>query len=74
MDRSVIVYAFCSEKVYVCSAICMTKTAYDLLVYCTSNGTQFFVFKILHEGFYTLQICMRIDIAKPELYLNFGRK
>ena len=36
-----------------------------LLVYCTSNGTQFFVFKILHGGFFTLKICMRIDIAKP---------
>ena len=24
-----------------------------LLVYCTSNRTQFFVFKILHEGFFT---------------------
>ena len=36
-----------------------------LLVYCTSNGTQFFVFKILHEGFFTLKICMRIDTARP---------
>ena len=35
-----------------------------LLVYCTSNGTQFFVFKILHEGFFTLKICIRIDITK----------
>ena len=26
-----------------------------LLVYCTSNGTQFFVFKILHECFITLK-------------------
>ena len=43
-----------------------------LLFYCTSNGTQFFVFKILHEGFFTLKICMRIDIAKPKLDLNFG--
>ena len=31
----------------------------------TSNGTQFFVFKILHEGFFTLKIRMRINIAKP---------
>ena len=38
---------------------------YSLLVYCTSNGTQFFVFKILHECFFTLKICMRIDTAKP---------
>ena len=45
---------------------------FRLLVYCTSNGTHFFVFKILHEGFFTLKICMRIDIAKPELDLNFG--
>ena len=29
------------------------------------NGTQFFVFKILYEGFFTLKNCMRIDIAKP---------
>ena len=36
-----------------------------LLVYCTSNGTQFFVFKILHEGFFTLKICICIEIAKP---------
>ena len=43
-----------------------------LLVYCTSNETQFFVFKILHEGFFTLKICMRIDIANPLLDLNFG--
>ena len=34
-------------------------------IYCTSNGTQFFVFKIFHEGFFTLKICMRIDISKP---------
>ena len=27
--------------------------------------------KILHEGFFTLKICIRIDIAKPELDLNF---
>ena len=37
----------------------------SLLIYCTPNGTQFFAFKILHEGFFTLKICMRIDIAKP---------
>ena len=42
------------------------------LVYCTLNGTQFFVFKILHEGFFILKICMRIDISKPYLDLNFG--
>ena len=28
--------------------------------YCTSNGIQFFVLKILHEGFFTLKICMCI--------------
>ena len=27
--------------------------------------TQFFVFEILHEGFFTLKICIRIIIAKP---------
>ena len=33
-----------------------------LLVYCTSNGTQFFVFKILHEGFFTLWIvCAKVQ-------------
>ena len=40
-----------------------------LLVYCTSNGTQFFAFKTLHEGFFTLKICMRKDIAKLSLDL-----
>ena len=38
-----------------CVMICL------LLVYCTSNGTQFFVLKILHEGFFTLKICLHID-------------
>ena len=36
-----------------------------VVVYCISNGTQFFVLKMLHKGFFTLNICMRIDIAKP---------
>ena len=33
----------------------------------------FSFFKILNEGFFTLKICMRIDVAKPYLDLNFGR-
>ena len=47
---------------------------YVVLVYCTLNGTQFFVFRILRDGFFTLKTCMRIDIAKLYLYLdlNFG--
>ena len=36
-----------------------------LLVYCTSNGTQFFVFKVLHKSYFTLKVCMRIEIVKP---------
>ena len=27
---------------------------------------------MLHEGFFALKICMRIDITKPQLDLNFG--
>ena len=52
--------------VQICSltSILMVCVLY-VLVYCTSNGTQFFVFEILHEGLFTLKICMRIDIAKP---------
>ena len=36
-----------------------------LLVYCTSNGTQFFVFKILHKSYFTLKVGMRIEIVNP---------
>ena len=47
------------------SSFCYSVLRVLLLVYFTSNGTQFFGFKILHEGFFILKICMRIDIAKP---------
>ena len=36
-----------------------------LQVYCTSNGTQCFAFKTLLKGFFTLKICISIEIAKP---------
>ena len=36
----------------------------SLLEYCTSNGTQFFVFKILHLSYFIPKVCMRIEIAK----------
>ena len=53
---------------YCVASDCACIWSHDVLVYCTSNGTQFFVFKILHEEFFTLKIC----IAKPYLNLNFG--
>ena len=36
-----------------------------LLYYCTSNGTQFFELEILHSSYFTLKVCMHIEIAKP---------
>ena len=36
-----------------------------LLVYCSSSGTQFFFFKIVHKSYFTLTVCMRIEIVKP---------
>ena len=32
----------------------------------------FSFFKTLHEGLFTLKICMRIAMAKPYLDFNFG--
>ena len=36
-----------------------------VLLYCTSNGTQLFVFKILHESSFTMRVCMGIETVKP---------
>ena len=33
--------------------------------YIAPQMEQFFVFKILHEGFVTVKICMHSDIANP---------
>ena len=37
-----------------------------------SNVTQFFVFKILHKSYFTLKVCIGIEITKPQLELNFS--
>ena len=44
-----------------------TKSDSDVIVYwyiSPQMELSFFVLKILHEGFFTLKICMPIDIAK----------
>ena len=42
------------------TALCMYATVVLHL-----NGTQLFIFKILHTSYFTLKVCMRIEIAKP---------
>ena len=48
--------------VYFMSMVVQMKTITGIL-YLKWNTV--LVFKILHEGFFTLKICMRIDVAKP---------
>ena len=50
---------------------CYQTDTFIILKKSTSNGTQFFIFKILHESNFTLRVCMGIEIAKPQLDLNF---
>ena len=53
---------------------CSTSLKHRLLVYRTSNGTQFFVFKILHEGFFHLENLHAYRFSKTLTRFKFWRR